>query len=141
MWMGLSIAGLILLVLGCFFTSGLRQLGISLTGAAAIAIGMWFWSADATDREWKQKVSDLELKVKEAEIKASDLTRQLEEEKAKKVAKTRQKIKYINRYIDREVVKNQEVIKYVERCPLPKEIIDVHNSAADLSKELPRKQK
>ena len=33
---------------------------------------------------------------------------------------------------EKEVIK--EVIKYVENCPVPKEIIDLHNQAAELNK-------
>jgi hypothetical protein len=37
----------------------------------------------------------------------------------------------IIKYIDREVVKNQEVVKYVEQCPkLPNEIVNTINKAA-----------
>jgi hypothetical protein len=39
----------------------------------------------------------------------------------------------IIRYIDREIVKNQEVVRYIEQCPVPKEIIDAHNAAAVLN--------
>jgi hypothetical protein len=33
-------------------------------------------------------------------------------------------------YIDREVVKNQEVIRFVENCPIPEVIVNTHNAAA-----------
>jgi hypothetical protein len=32
--------------------------------------------------------------------------------------------------VDREVVKNQEVIRFVENCPIPDAIINTHNAAA-----------
>ena len=40
----------------------------------------------------------------------------------------------IIKYIDREIVKKEEVIKYIENCPVPKDIIDAHNAAATLNK-------
>ena len=46
----------------------------------------------------------------------------------------REKGKDIIQYVDREVIKNQEIIKYIEQCPVPKEIIDIHNQAAELNK-------
>ena len=36
----------------------------------------------------------------------------------------------IIRYVDREVVKNQEVIRFVENCPIPEIIVNTHNAAA-----------
>jgi hypothetical protein len=44
------------------------------------------------------------------------------------------KTEYITRYIDNELVKREEVIKYVERCPVPQPIIDAHNAAAIMNK-------
>ena len=35
---------------------------------------------------------------------------------------------------DKEVIKKEEVIKYIENCPVPKEIIDLHNQATELNK-------
>jgi hypothetical protein len=32
--------------------------------------------------------------------------------------------------VDREVVKNQEVIRFVENCPVPEVIVNTHNAAA-----------
>jgi len=52
-------------------------------------------------------------------------------------------VKYIDRYKDREVLKEvpgpervrvEEVIKFVENCPIPKEMVDIHNQAAELVK-------
>ena len=45
----------------------------------------------------------------------------------------KEKGKDIIQYIDREVVKNNDVIKYVENCPVPKEIVDAHNQAAKMN--------
>ena len=40
----------------------------------------------------------------------------------------------IIKYIDREIVKKEEVVKFVENCPIPKDIVDQHNAAARLNK-------
>ena len=44
------------------------------------------------------------------------------------------KTEYITQYVDREVIKKEEIIKYIEKCPVPKEIIDIHNQAAEMNK-------
>ena len=50
-------------------------------------------------------------------------------------------IKYVDRWNTKEVIKEgperirrEEVIKYIENCPVPKEIIDLHNQATELNK-------
>ena len=52
-------------------------------------------------------------------------------------------IRYVDKFKDREVLKEvpgpervkiEEVIKYVENCPVPKELIDIHNEATKLNK-------
>jgi hypothetical protein len=52
-------------------------------------------------------------------------------------------IKYVDRWNTKEIVKEvegperirrEEVIKYIENCPVPKEMINIHNQAAELNK-------
>ena len=59
-------------------------------------------------------------------------------------------IKYIDKWNTKEIIKEvegperikrEEVIKYIENCPVPKEIIDIHNDAAVLNKAADPKEK
>jgi hypothetical protein len=52
-------------------------------------------------------------------------------------------IKYVDRWNTKEIIKEvegperirtEEVIKYIENCPVPKEFIDLHNQATELNK-------
>jgi hypothetical protein len=38
------------------------------------------------------------------------------------------------------VVKKEEVVKFIENCPIPKDIIDAHNAAATLNKAIEAKK-
>ena len=58
----------------------------------------------------------------------------IEEKIVTKTKIIKEKGQNIIQYIDREVVKNNEIIKYVENCPLPKDIIDIHNSAVRMNR-------
>ena len=58
-------------------------------------------------------------------------------------------IQYVDRFKDREVLRTiegpervrvEEVIKYVENCPVPKELLDIHNEAAKLRKPAENKK-
>ena len=54
--------------------------------------------------------------------------------KPKKTKVVKEKGRDIIQYIDREIVKKEEIVKFVENCPIPKDIIDAHNAAATLNK-------
>jgi hypothetical protein len=57
----------------------------------------------------------------------------VEEKIVTKTQVVKQKGEDIIQYIDREVVKNNEIIKYIEHCPVPKSVIDAHNQAATMN--------
>ena len=80
--------------------------------------------------EWEARVKDLEVKVAEAEAKSQETNVQIVTKTVKKLELVRTRGEDIIRYVDREVVKDQEVIKFVENCPIPEIIISTHNAAA-----------
>jgi len=76
----------------------------------------------------------MEAKVAQAEAKSANTNVEIQEKIVEKTKVIREKGRDIIKYIDKEVVKKEEVIKYIENCPVPKEIIDLHNQAAELNK-------
>jgi hypothetical protein len=76
----------------------------------------------------------MEEKVAAAEAKASEKNVQIEEKIVEKTKVVKEKGDEVIKYIDREVVKKEEVIKFVENCPIPKDIIDLHNKAIEMAK-------
>ena len=48
----------------------------------------------------------------------------------KQIQVVREKGQEIITYVDKEVVKDREVVKFVENCPIPEIIISTHNAAA-----------
>jgi hypothetical protein len=83
---------------------------------------------------WRAKVADVEAKIAVAEEKSKETNTVIEQQIVEKTKVIKGKTEYITQYIDREVVKNQEIIKYIENCPVPKEIIDIHNQATEINK-------
>ena len=77
---------------------------------------------------------EMEAKVAQAEAKSANTNVEIQEKIVEKTKVIREKGRDIIQYIDKEVVKKEEVIKYIENCPVPKEIIDLHNQAAELNK-------
>jgi hypothetical protein len=96
---------------------------------------------------WRDRVKELETKVAAAEAESKKENIVVQEKIVKQKEYIKGKTEYITKYIDKletkEIVKEvqgpervriEEVIKYVESCPVPKELIDVHNDAAILNK-------
>ena len=88
----------------------------------------------ATEAKWQAKVAELEAKLKVAEEQSNNKNIEIQEKVVEKTKVIREKGKDIIQYVDREVVKKEEIIKYIEQCPVPKEIIDLHNQATELNK-------
>lgn len=95
-----------------------------------IIVGVWFEGAISNQSAWQARVAELQVKVAEAEVKSSQANTQIVTKIIDKTKTVRDKGDTIISYIDREVVKNNEVIKFVEDCPIPDIIIKTHNAAA-----------
>lgn len=111
------------------------------------ALGVYLEGGLADYKEWEFKVKEAEAKVAQAEAEAAKLNTQLQAAISDKGIVIKEKgetiIKYVDRYKNREILKTvegpervkiEEVIKYVENCPVPKELLEIHNNAAKLNK-------
>lgn len=113
---------------------------IQIVSVALIVIGTFMSGAIYDNNSWMAKVKELELKVAESEKKSAEKNTEIVEKVVNKTVFVKEKGDDIIRYVDREVVKKEEVIKFVENCPIPKDIIDAHNAAANLNKETESKK-
>lgn len=86
------------------------------------------------ETEWRQRVAELEKQVAEAEAKSAKVNVEVQTRVIEKTRVVREKGDEIIKYVDREVVKNNEVVKYIENCPVPSTIIDAHNAAAAMNR-------
>lgn len=109
------------------------RLPIQVASIIALVVGVYFQGVIANEAKWQSKIAELQQKVVEAEIKSKETNIVVQEKIVTKTKVIKEKGKDIVNYIDREVVKKEEIIKYVEQCPVPKEIIDLHNRAAELN--------
>ena len=124
----ITLAGLAALGIS-FFLSNIPWIGqygkiLKIAGAIALVLGIYFEGGVATEQKWRDRVTELEAKVKEAEEKSAVVN---------EVVKTKivNKVKVVK---EREIVV-QEKIKEVEKlvdakCEVPKEAIDILNEAA-----------
>jgi hypothetical protein len=108
----------------------LYHLPIQVVSVLLIAAGVWFEGAMSNQAEWEAKVKDLEVKVAEAEAQSQKENVKIVTKTVKQLELVRTRGDDIINYVDREVVKDKEVIKFVENCPIPEIIINTHNAAA-----------
>jgi hypothetical protein len=104
---------------------------IKIASVFAIVFGIFMAGAIHDNDAWLQRVSELEKKVLELETKSAEANTKLTEKVLVKKQIIKERGDDIVKYIDREVVKNNEVVKYIETCPkLPSEIVNTLNKAA-----------
>ena len=103
-------------------------------GIVLLVLGVWLRGGYDTEMTWRAKVAEAEARVAVAEQKSQETNTVIEQKIVEKTKVIKGKTEYITQYLDREVVKKEEIIKYIEQCPVPKEIIDIHNQAAGMNK-------
>lgn len=121
----------------------IRIIGIILT-----LTGVFFLGGYGVEMSWREEAAKMQKKVDEHAAAAATATRAISQEVQKETVVVKEKgdtiIKHVDRWNDREIIKTvegpervrvEEVIKYIENCPVPKELIDTHNEAAKINKK------
>ena len=124
-----TIAGFVLGFIPLFKT---YKLAIQVCSIIVLVFGVYLEGGLADYKEWELKVKEMEAKVAQAEAQSANKNTEIQEKIVEKTKVIREKGRDIIKYVDKEIVKKEEVIKYVENCPIPKEIIDAHNKASSL---------
>jgi hypothetical protein len=103
---------------------------IKIFSSLLLVLGLFLQGALAYKESTALAVAKLEAKLAKAEAKSAQTNTVIVEKIVKDTEVIRTKGKTITEYVDREVVKYNNV------CPLPSEVIRAHNAAAtmDLSK-------
>ena len=103
-------------------------------GIVLLVLGVWLRGGYDVEMSWRAKVADVEAKIAIAEKQSQETNTVIEQKVVEKTKVIKGKTEYITQYLDREVIKKEEIIKYIEQCPVPKDIIDIHNQAAEMNK-------
>lgn len=101
---------------------------IQLISVLMIALGVYMSGAIANEQAWKDRVAKLEKEYAESQVKSEKVNTEIVTKYVTKREVIRQRGEDQIRYIDREIV------KYNEICRLPKEVITLHNEAAKAPK-------
>lgn len=132
---GLGILGTIAgFVLGFIPFVKTYQFAIQICSIVVLVFGVYLEGGLADYKEWELRVKEMEAKVAQAEAQSATKNIEIQEKIVEKTKVIREKGRDVIKYIDKEVIKKEEVIKYIENCPVPKEIIDLHNQATELNK-------
>jgi hypothetical protein len=117
------------------------KLAVQVISLLVLTFGVYLEGALADTKEWELKVKELEVKVAQAEAKSAQVNTVIQERVVTKTQVVREKAQEVIKYIDRDVVKKEEVVKFVERCSLPQDVVDAHNKAVDELNKATEKKK
>lgn len=131
------------------------KLAIQIVALIVLSLGIYLEGGLEESRLWKARVAELEIKVKESETKSAEVNTVFQDRVVTqtKIVKERADavIKYVDRWNTKEVIKEvegperikrEEVVKFVERCSLPQDVVDTHNRAVEeLNKAASEKKK
>lgn len=137
------IAGTVVTVAGFFvrfipFVNTYR-IPVQIVGILLLTAGVYFQGGYTTEIAWRERVREVEAKLAVAEKQSAEVNTEIVTKTVTQTRIVKERGDDIVRYVDREVVKNQEVIKFVENCPIPDIIINTHNAAA-LNKPIEEKK-
>jgi hypothetical protein len=150
------VGSIIGIVLG-FFGSKLPFVSSYLTpikyiSIALFCVGLYWKGGFSVEKEWRERVEAMEIKVKQAEAQAQLANEEIEAQTVEKTKLIREKgktrVEYINRLVEGKTVeivkdmsaeeraafekKQKELLDSIKNCPVPKIIVEEHNKAAEL---------
>jgi len=148
-WVLLFFVGVTMMIAGQFLRGVpiimQYRLPLMFIGFFILMISVWSLGALANESKWQDRLKEVEEQVKTQETRAEEINKQLEKEIAdkKELAEKKNKVitneivKWQTKEVLKEVtvqgperVKIEKVIEYIENCPVPKEMLDIHNKAA-----------
>lgn len=128
------IAGTVVTVAGFFvrfipFVNTYR-IPVQVAGILLLITGVYFEGGYTTEMAWRERVQEVEARLAAAETQSAEVNTEIVTKVVTQTRIVRERGNDIIRYVDREVVRDQEVIKFVENCPVPEVIVNTHNAAA-----------
>jgi hypothetical protein len=141
----LLLVGVLLTVAG-FFIHRLPflyqyQLPFKVIGIALLTLGVYFRGGYAVEAEWRERVAQLEAQLKTAQEQSEKVNTVIQNRVVTKTQVIREKADTLVQFVDREIFKDREVVREVNNCPVPQEVIDVHNEAARMNRVIEQQRK
>ena len=106
---------------------------IRIISILLLSFSLYIEGGLSNEESWQLKVKEVEAKLAQKEVQSQAETVKIVEKVITKTAYIKTKGQDIIKYLDKEVVKDNEVIKYVETCPaIPQVILKSVNEAATI---------
>ena len=110
------------------------QLPFKILGIALLALGVYFRGGYAVETEWRERVAEVEAKLKVAEEKSTETNTKIDTVAKEKIKIIRGQTQIVRQYIDREVIKYDTKFLPGGQCEIPQEFIQAHNKSAERAK-------
>ena len=101
------------------------QLPFKILGIALLTLGVYFRGGLAVEAEWRERVAEVESRLKVAEQQSAKENTRIETRVVQKTEYITRRGQDIVQYVDREVA------KYDNTCAIPQPFIKAHNRAAE----------
>jgi hypothetical protein len=101
---------------------------LQIASALLLVLGIYLKGGYSVEMIWRDRVTQLEEKLKVAEEKSQQVNKVVETKVVTQTKVVKEKGQEIIKYVDRPVI-----VEYEQKCPLPKEVIDVHNEATRMN--------
>ena len=108
------------------------QLPFKVLGIALLTLGVYFRGGYAVEQQWRERVAEVEAKLKVAEAESAKENIKIVERVVKKTEYITRRGQDIIQYVDREIVKYDTKFAPGGICEIPKEFITAHNRAAEV---------
>jgi len=125
---------------------------IKYVSIVLFCVGLYWKGGLSVEQEWRQRVAEMEAKVKAAEEKSKEVNAELDAKMSERTKVIREKgkiqIEYINRLVEGKTVeivkdmsaeeraafekKQKELLDSIKNCPIPKIIVEEHNKATEI---------
>ena len=125
------------------------KLPIQLVSIILFCSGLYWYGGYSTEMAWRERVAEMEAKVREAEKKSDSANAEIQKrivERTKLIKeKGKKQVEYITRMVEGKtittdmseteraafLIKQKELQDAVKNCPIPRIIVEEHNKAAD----------
>ena len=107
------------------------QLPFKILGIALLILGVYFRGGYAVEQTWRERVAEVEAKLRVAEEQSAQENVQIQERVVKKTEYITRRGQDIIQYVDREIVKYDTKFAPGGQCEIPREFVVAHNRAAE----------
>jgi 4-hydroxyphenylpyruvate dioxygenase-like putative hemolysin len=107
------------------------QLPFKVLGIALLVAGVYFRGGYGVEMAWRERVAEVEAKLKVAEEQSAKENVRIQERVVKKTEYITRRGQDIIQYVDREIVRYDTKFAPGGQCEIPREFIKALNQAAE----------